>query len=710
MPNPKTLSSRHIPRNNSAECVSLKPHLWAPAGAAILALAVFIAYFPSLSGGFIWDDAILLTQNSLIVAPDGLHRIWRTTEPIDFWPLTNTTFWLEWRLWGMCSAGCHATNLVLHIAASLLIWAILRKLFIPGAFLAALIFALHPVNVESVAWIAQRKNTLSMLFFLLSILWYLKADMHTAIVGMAPARSRKGPWVREKTFLSFILHPSSCHFWYWLSFAAFVSAMLSKGSAAVLPALVLGIIWWRRRLIKWDLLRTAPFFIVAAALSLVNIWFQNRDFVESIRDAGFLERIMDAGAVAWFYLYKALLPLNLIFIYPQWNIQTGNFLWWLPLLAAVVVAAVLWLYRKTWGRPFLFAWGFFCVSLLPVMGLTDVYFMKYSLVADHYQYTAVIGIIALTTAGWSTWHAKTNGPIHCAVNCLAAIVVLALASLTWRQSGLYHDAMTLYQATLERNPKCWMAYNNLGLIFEEKGDLKKALDYYNQSILFNPKNAEAYNNLGGLMLKTGQLPKAIAQYELALRYKQNFAEAHNNLGMALVNIGRLQDAIEHYEQALRLRPNYAETQNNLGQVLAQTDRPLEAIKCYEQALTLKPDFPEAQYNLGLLLLQTGRPRESIKYFEQSLKLKPDYFITHNNLGTALLRTGRLEEAIEHYEQARRINPDYIGAYVNLAPAYAQAHRLADAVACAKKGLHLAQSQGQTDTAKQFEDLLKSLGN
>jgi tetratricopeptide (TPR) repeat protein len=705
--------------------LALRPDVFVPAGAAIIVLAVFIAYFPSISGGFIWDDAILLTQNSLISAQDGLQRIWRTTEPIDFWPLTNTSFWLEWRLWGMDSAGCHATNLVLHIAASLLIWAILRKLSIPGAFLAAFIFAVHPVNVESAAWIAQRKNTLSMFFFLQSILWYLKAHMPTASGDIASVRSHGGPWEREygRTVETSNLAPcfsplstlhsslSTLHspLWYWLSFAAFVSAMLSKGSAAVLPALILGIIWWRRRLTKWDFLRIAPFFIVAVALSLVNIWFQNRDVGERIRDAGFVERMLGAGAVMWFYLYKALLPLKLIFIYPQWNIQTGNFLWWLPLLSAVVVTVVLWLYRKTWGRPFLFAWGFFCVSLVPVMGLTDVYFMKYALVADHYQYAAVIGVIALTTAGWSTWHEKTNGPTRWAVNCLAAIVVVVLASLTWRQSGLYRDAMTLYQATLEENPNCWVAYNNLGLILEEKGRPTEAMDHYQQSVRLNPKNAEAYNNIGGIFLKTNRLSEAIEQYEIALRLKRNFAEAHNNMGMALVNIGRLQDAIEHFKEALRLKPTYAETQNNLGQVLAWTDRPQEAIEYYERALSLKPDFPEAQYNLGLLLLQTDRPQEAIKYFKQSLKLKPDYFVTHNNLGTALLRTGRLEEAIEHYEQALRIKPDYIQAYLNLAPAYAQAHRSADAVACARKGLELAQSMGQTDMVKQFEDFLNSLG-
>ena len=223
----------------------------------------------------------------------------------------------------------------MHIVEALLIWIILRKLSIPGAFLAAMIFAVHPVNVESVAWIAQRKNMMAMLFFLLSILWYLKAGMPTASVGMAPARSHGGPWEREQTFSSFILHPSSFHFWYWLSLAAFVLAMLSKGSVAVLPVLLLGIVWWLRPLTRRDLLRIAPFFLIAVVLTGVNMWFQTHGTEIVIRTAGFTERLLGAGGVVWFYLYKALLPLDLAFIYPQWHIEAGNPLWWLPLVGGV---------------------------------------------------------------------------------------------------------------------------------------------------------------------------------------------------------------------------------------------------------------------------------------------------------------------------------------------------------------------------------------
>ena len=269
-PGRELASCRHCPKKRAA--------------AAAIALAVFIAYSPSINGGFVLDDESLLTNNPFVRASDGLYRLWCTNQSLDYWPATNSTFLLEWRLWNMSPAGYHVTNLILHVVEAWLIWIILRKLAVPGAFLAAFVFALHPVNVESVAWIAQRKNMTAMLFFLLSILWYMKAVMPRASVGMPPlgnlppdnsppARSHGGPWERE-TFSSFILHPSSFHFWYWLSLAAFVLAMLGKASAVVLPVVILGITWWLRPLTRRDVMHSAPFFALAMALAAVNVWFQ----------------------------------------------------------------------------------------------------------------------------------------------------------------------------------------------------------------------------------------------------------------------------------------------------------------------------------------------------------------------------------------------------------------------------------------------------
>jgi protein O-mannosyl-transferase len=634
------------------------------AGAAIIVIAAFLAYYPSLNGGFIWDDKDLyLTQNPIIKAPDGLWRFSCTTEPYDFYPVSNTSLWIEWRLWELNPTGYHLTNLILHIAEALLIWIILRKLSIPGGFLAAVIFVLHPVNVESVAWISQRKDMLAVLFFLLSILWYLKGMQWAgAPVGSPGSRTwaslphevkKKSknlaatspnfvPPVQEPILpvvSSFILHPSSFHLWYCLSLSAFILAMLSKGSVAILPALLLGIVWWLRPLTKHDLLRIVPFLAIALVLTIVNIWFQRHGSGEIIRSADFAQRILGAAGVVWFYLYKAILPLNLLFIYPQWHITGGNPLWWLPLTAVLLVTAILWWYRKTWSRPFLFAWGFFCVALAPAMGLTDVYFMRYSLVADHYQHLAIVAVIALAATGFSLWHRSLKGAASRTAIELAAAAVIVLACLTCMQSAEYSDEITLYTATIEKNPNSWMAHNNLGSALWQNGFQQKAIDHFEQSLKLNP----------------------------------NYPQVHVNLGAALLHTDHRQEALDHLQQALKLKPNDSKTLFVLGNAAREQGRLQDAIDYFRKALSAKPDYLDALNNLGLALVRAGKPREAIKSYQAALKIDPDLFGTESNLGNAYKQIGQPLQAIEHFEKA----------------------------------LKLARSQGQTDLADQIEKSLNS---
>ncbi len=627
----------------------MKLNLSMLAGIAIIVLIAFIAYIPSISGGFIWDDDLLITNNSLIRASDGLYPIWCTTVPIDYWPVLNTTFWIEWRLWGKNPTGYHVVNLILHVLDALLIWLILRKLSIPGAFLAAVIFAVHPVNVESVAWIAQRKNMMAMFFFLLSILWYLKIEI------LSPRASSPLP------------------LWYWLSLAAFILAMLSKGSVAVLPVLLLGILWWLRSLTRRDMLRIAPLFLLSVVLTVVNTWFQTHGEPIEIRNAGFAERLLGAGGVLWFYLYKALLPFDLAFIYPPWHVEVGDLLWWLPLLAALIITAVLWRYRNGWSRPLLFAWGFFCVAIAPVMGISDVYFMKYSLVADHYQHIAIIGVIALAAAGWSLWHKPMRGATYWAASAITVVAAGTLAFLTWQQSGLYRDEITLYRDTLQKSPDCWLAHNNLGYILDNMGQSQEAIEHYLQ----------------------------------ALRLKPDYYQAQFNLGNAFAQTGRLQEAIEHYQQALRLNPKDANALNNLGSAFVKAGRLQEAIEHYQQAIRLKPDYADAHFNLGLALFDAGRLQEAIEHYQQALRLNPDDVVAHNNLSGALIKAGRPKEAIEHYQQALRLRPGDAYLYLNLALTYAVTNQSSQAIAAAQKGLQLARSQGQQAQAEQIEMWLNS---
>jgi protein O-mannosyl-transferase len=738
-------------------------------GIMIIIGTVLVVYMPSINGSFIFDDEKFLAENDEIRAADGLYRCWCTNETLEYYPLSYSTFWLQWRMWGERPCGYHATNVILHAAESLLIWTVLRRLSIPGAFLAALIFAVHPVNVESVAWIQQLRNLLAMLFFLLSTLWYLK------FINRPRLRSA----AESSPHLSSLIHrPSSIVSWYCLSLTAFVLAMLGKGSTAVLPVLLLGIIWWLGALTRRDLPRILPFFAIAIALSGANVWFQTKGTGEVFRDVGIVDRFLGAGSVVWFYLYKAILPVDLSLAYQQWHIQTGNLLWWMPLLAALAVTALFWEFRNGWSKPLLFAWGFFCAGLIPVMGFADVGFMQYSLVADHYQHISLISVAALAAASWGIWRRQKERAGRFPANAAAILAVCALTCVAYRQSGTYRNAIALYGATLEKNPECWMAHNNLGIALERAGQKQEAIMHFQRSMLINPSYAKAYynlglaigregrldegiedlrqalhydpndcenyNGLGVLLAEKGLIQEAIEAYQRAVRLKPNNADvhsnlanayasagdnqqaveqykkaiginpelpdAHNSLGLLLSLNGRPQEAIGYFSTALRLKPGYPEAQNNLGTVLAQLGRVYEAAERYKEALRLKPDYAEAHYNLANLFLEGNGLEKAIDEYRRALELSPHYAEAHNNLGLALVRSGQPAEAVAHYQEALKINPSYLAACCNLAYAYAQANQRPQAVAAAQKAMGLARSQGQTALAEQLEEWLKSYGD
>lgn len=583
------------------------------AGAALLVLATSFAYAPALNGGFILDDDRILTENPLIRDAAGICKFWFTTQAIDYWPMTNTSLWLEWRLWGMTASGYHVTNIVLHIVETFLLWAILRRLAIPGAFVAALLFAVHPVNVQSVAWITQRKNLMAMLFLLLSTLGYLKSE---APAAEPPSPRRTDPW-------------------YWLSLVAFVLAMLSKASVAVLPILLLVIVGWSRPLTRRDSIRVAPFLLVSAALVPVNIWFQARAVTFAVRDITLVERLLGAAGVVWFYLAKALLPIDLAFVYPRWHVDPERVEWWIPLLAAVAVTAVLWRYRHRWGRPVLFAWAYFCVALAPVMGFTSPVFMvEQSLVADHYQHIALIGVVVLVAAGWATWRKRCRRSNRRWVDAAAAAAAGTLAVLTWQQSTLYRDNVTLFRATVAQNPDSALAHNNAGVALLQAGRLQEGKGHIEEALRLRPDYAGAYNNLGGALVQAGQREEALAQFRHALRLQPKHFGAQGNLGATLLEMGRLQEAIEHSAEALRLQPDFPEAHCTLGKALFRIDRVDEAIEHFRQALRSKPDFSDAHNALGAALLARGQNREAVVHFEEALRLRPDDGDARHNLEKA----------------------------------------------------------------------------
>ncbi len=563
-------------------------------GGALLACVTIAAYLPSLRGGFIWDDNTFLTQNRLIRAPDGLYRFWFTTQAADYFPATYSPLWLEWRLWGMNAAGYHAVNLGLHVITALLLWAVLTRLGIRGAYLAAFVFAVHPVNVESVAWITQRKNLMALLFLLLSVLAFARTGIADG------ARWRRPPYV--------------------LSLALFALAMLSKGSAAMLPIILAGLVAWRRPLRARDLALLAPFFAISAALVITDIWFQKHGSGEVFRNAGPLARLLGAGGVVWFYLSKSLLPLHLLFIYPQWDVRPADPLWWIPLLAAAGLTAVLWRLRRGAARPVLFAWAYFCVALVPVLGFTDVQFMQYSLVADHYCQIALIGVVALVCAGWARWSASAAarwlpGPA-------AAALVAVLSLLTWRQCGTYASAETIYRATLAGNPSCWLAENNLGNILYGEGRVAEAIGHYEAAIRLKPDLFEAQNDLGLALASTGRYREAIPHFEKAIRIHSDNGAVYYNAATALASLGRLPEALAYFGRSLELTPGFAPAHQDLGATLAQMGRLPEAIGQYREALRINPAYFEAHANLGFALAQLGLLADARAELEAALTIQP----------------------------------------------------------------------------------------
>lgn len=554
---------------------------------AIAIVVITLAtYLPILDCNFIWDDDTFLTNNALIKAPDGLRRFWFTTEPPDYFPLVSSMLWVEWRLWGMDATGYHVVNVLLHVISSLLLWRVLKKLMIPAAWLAALIFAVHPVNVETVAWITERKNTLPIVFYLCSILLYLRFE----------DENRRN--------------------WYILALASFVLALLSKTSVVLLPVVLLGCAWWRRGHVRLrDLLRTTPFFILAIFFGLVTVWFQyNRAIkMDPVRTDDFLSRLTIAAWAVWFYLYKAIFPYQLSFIYPRWQADLSSILSYLPGIALVVCFVVFWRYRKSWGRPFLAGLGYYVVTLLPVLGFLNIYFMRYSLVADHWQYVSIPGAIALLTALAATLVQRRKQTLRVPAIISAVLVVGLFAATSWRLVHDYKDEDTLWVATLAKNPAAWLAHYNYGNSLAKQNRMDDAIAHYRQAIVHNPMYVDAYVNLGNALGMRGQFDEAMSNWRTALKCDPNLDTTHFNMAVTLLSQQKLDEALPHLSAAVRLNPQNADAQLKLATVLSRQGKDQEAIKHYKAVLDVVPNHIEAHKNLGALLAKSGRQTEALPH-------------------------------------------------------------------------------------------------
>jgi tetratricopeptide (TPR) repeat protein len=625
---------------------------------ALLLCALLIAYWPALQGGLLWDDAAHITKLELQSA-HGLWRIWFDPGATQqYYPLTHTAFWIEHRIWGDSVVGYHLLNLLLHAAAAFLLVAIVRCLSLPGAWLAGFLFALHPVSVEAVAWISEQKSTLSAVFYLAAALAYFRFD-----------RTRRSPH-------------------YAIASGFFALAVLSKTVAATLPAALLLIFWFKRGRIEWnrDARPLLPWFALAIAAGFVTAWVE-RNYIGA-QGAQFhlslVERSLIAGRAIWFYLGKLLWPANLMFTYPRWQVDAAAPWQYLFPIAALAIAAVLWLAARNRRGP-LAGFLYFVGTLFPALGFFNVYPFLFSYVADHFQYLAMLGIIVPVASGLTRAAAKLPAAWRRFAPAPAAALVVILGTLTWAQSGMYRDAETLYRETLARNPDAWMAHNNLAILLSGAPErLPEVIAELQAALRIRPDYAEAHYNLGNAYAALPNREQdAIAEYQAALRIRPDYPEAHSNLGEALSAFpDGLQDAIAEYQVAVRLKPDAAELHNNLANVLARVPNRLpEAIAEYQAALRLQPDYAEAHLNLGSTLSTIpGRLPEAATEYREALRIRPGYAEAHYNLGSLLIDVpGRLPQAIAEFQAALRTNPGLAEAYYAL-------------------GIALARSPGQTDEA------------
>jgi len=610
-----------------------RPCFWR--GAALF-LVIGLAYIPALGCGFIWDDDEYVTENPTLRTVDGLRRIWlepRSTP--QYYPLVFTTFWIEYHLWGLSPLGYHLVNVVLHAANTLLVWLVLRKLGIPAAWLAAAVFGLHPVHVESVTWVTERKNVLSGLFYLAALLVYI--DVARLGAGEAAEAPRTG--VR-----------------YVLATLLFVAALLSKSVACSLPAVIVLLILWRRQRLTWrDLGPIAPWFALGLLLG-INTAVLEKSHVGAVGapfEWSFAERCLIAGHALCFYVGKLAWPRPLTFLYPRWTISTASVGQWVYVAMAVAVPAAFFAMRRRWGSGPFVAALFFAGTLLPALGFFNIYPMRYAFVADHFQYLASLGPITLVAAavtlGCDRWfvtqtrekNRKSSFPLAppfgastLAGPLLAAVLLGLLARLTWNQQAVYRDAESLWSDVLAKNPQSGVAHFHLGKIRTAQGRVREATEYFRDALRLQTDDTELYiiqTLLANTLVREGDTAAAQAAFEQALHQQPNSWEALNGLGNLLARQGKIVPAMELYERALAAAPEKGAVHHNLANVLAVQGDFAASEKHYRASIRLEPRLAEAYLNFGNLLARQQRFAEAEELFTAALHIDPALEPARRNL-------------------------------------------------------------------------------
>jgi protein O-mannosyl-transferase len=650
----------------------------------LLFAATLLAYVPALRNGFVFDDTYNITNSLLLRSTAGLGAIWSKVGPArggsyQYYPLTYSVFWIEYGLFQLRPWGYHLVNILLHALNAVMVWRLLRRLRVPGAILAASIFALHPVHVESVAWITELKNILSGFFYLLSMDSFLRffEISNPSVIGDAHTRDWRG---------------------YIFGSIFFACALAAKTVAATLPAALLLIVWWKTgRVRRRDALLLTPLLALGALAGLLtaNVEKLQVGAVGAPWSLTPMQRFLLAGRALWFYAEKLVWPSRLAFIYPYWELNAAIGRQYLFPLTALAVIAVLWGLRDKIGRGPLTAVLFFAGTLAPALGFMSVYFMRYSYVADHFQYLASLGLIVLFSA------LAASAP-----RLVSGALLLALGLLTWRQCSIYRTPESLWTDTIGKSPASWIARTNLGVLLADQGRIPEAIEQYRRALDSSREFSETQNDLGvalsaqgrhdealihlreakrldprdpriahniahetvelGLIAaKKGRMDAALANFKAAIDADPTDAYAYDDMAAVWISKHRDDLASDAFNVALRLDPGNLGALEGLGAISLRQGKANEAIAHYHEALRAHPESADVNLLLGILLAGNGDFDEAIECYRRALRIKPDFAAAHQDLGLALVRRGKLEEAIEHFRDALRLQPNYADARYSL---------------------------------------------
>ena len=619
------------------------------AGFAVLAFAIF---WPCLDGGLIWDDSgTFITENKLNRDPLGLWKIWCSFTAPDYWPLTYTAFWAEWRLFGEAPRGYHIVNVLLHVITALLVWGVLERLSIRQALITALIFLAHPLNVECVAWIAQQKSLLATALMFASALAYLRRD--SGSIG-----GKEG----------------SATAWYAAALCLFVAALAAKTSVVTFPLALLGYEWLWRGAERRRPLATLPFFAVAFLFGLLTVLCNLHHGTSSVHDTTALEKLIRASWAVWFYLWKTVWPLDLCFVYPKWRVDPWSPAAWIPGFGLVCLLGLAWWCRGSWGRPALAGLGWFLLLILPASGLVDIYFLSFAPVADHYAYQSLPGLIAwlvhVATAGMESL-ADRVVPRALRMPLIAGLATLLVAAFAWIShdvSRRYVDEETIWRHTIAHNPESEVAYNNLGAIARSRGNDEEAIACFREVVRIQGQvttTARGTVNYRGMIAlshyRAGRLAEAALELDGLLA--SDAFQKGNHEPKGIVGIGNLRGKVaELLGDSSLAAACYAKSFDVLqventeaaGYCLLADVRRRFGDRGGQDAYAALSDvtarYPgtlaasRAHHDAGLIMLRAGRPAVAVAHFRKAIELEPRATDSRDQLAVAVEATANETES------------------------------------------------------------------